>query len=121
MGDQGVLSCQGSRFMVQETKSPFKGVIAHQGILKKGSLKVGDTVKASVDKVRREKIASNHTATHLLHWALHQVLGEHIKQAGSVVDPERLRFDFSHHKSLSDAEIRAIRIWSTAKSGTILL
>ncbi len=108
VGDTGELTSSQSAFFVRDTQSPFKGVIAHTGILNKGELKVGDALDAAVDRRRRKKIANNHTATHLLHWALHQVLGEHVKQAGSVVDPDRLRFDFSHHKALSDSEIQEI-------------
>lgn len=108
VGDQGDLSNPQASFTVSECQSPFKGIIAHVGELQKGSLKIGDQVTASIDTVRRQKIANNHTATHLLHWALHQVLGEHIKQAGSVVDPLRLRFDFSHHKALTTEEIYKI-------------
>jgi alanyl-tRNA synthetase len=115
VGDVGALSGPQIRFRVADTQSPFKGIIAHFGQVEKGALKVGETVTASVDRGRREKIQSNHTATHLLHWALHHVLGEHVKQAGSVVEPERLRFDFSHHKSLSPHEIMAIEDLVNAK------
>jgi alanyl-tRNA synthetase len=90
-------------------------VIAHSGTLESGSLKVGDQVTATIDADRRRKIANNHTATHLLHWALHQILGPHIKQAGSVVDPQRLRFDFSHHKALTSDEILQIEDLVNAK------
>lgn len=105
VSDNGDLFNGQANFIVNECLSPFKGVIAHLGTLEKGSLKIGDQVTASINEVRRQKIANNHTATHLLHWALHQVLGEHIKQAGSVVDAARLRFDFSHHKALTNEEI----------------
>jgi alanyl-tRNA synthetase len=108
VGDRGTLSNQEALFSVSNTLSPFKGVIAHIGTLQSGTLSVGDALAASVDAVRRQKIANNHTATHLLHYALQKVLGEHIKQAGSVVDEERLRFDFSHHKPVSTEEIREI-------------
>lgn len=108
IGDTGTIHSDSMFFVVQDCKSPFKGVIAHQGRVEKGSLKVGDVVTSSIDVMRRRKIANNHTATHLLHWALHHVLGEHIKQAGSVVEPTRLRFDFSHHKALSAGEIHMI-------------
>lgn len=108
MGDVGHLQSAHQTFLVKDCISPYKGLIAHQGILQKGSMRVGDQITATIDRDRRQKIANNHTATHLLHWALHKVLGEHIKQAGSVVDPSRLRFDFSHHKALSLEEIRTI-------------
>lgn len=108
VGDTGELVHNVSCFSVTNTVSPYKGVICHVGTLTSGHLKVGDTVETQIDHPRRLKIANNHTATHLLHWALHQVLGGHVKQAGSVVDEARLRFDFNHHKALTEEEIRAI-------------
>lgn len=108
VGDKGSLQGEGCQAQVEDCLSPIKGVIAHQVIVQKGTLKVGHQLHAHVDSARRQMIANNHTATHLLHWALQQVLGEHIKQAGSVVDPERLRFDFSHHKALTPQEIHRI-------------
>lgn len=108
VGDIGYLESPQHYFLVQDCITPYKGIIAHQGQLQRGYLQVGDTVSALIDRDRRQKIANNHTATHLLHWALHRVLGEHIKQAGSVVDPQRLRFDFSHHKALTTEELRQI-------------
>ncbi len=108
VGDTGFLNNDKVNFTVKDTTSPYKGVITHYGVLEKGVISVGEKLKATIDKGRHQKIANNHTATHLLHWALHQVLGEHIKQAGSVVDPQRLRFDFSHHKALTLDEIRKI-------------
>lgn len=108
VGDTGLIKTADSLFDVMTTEAPFKGVIAHVGKIQKGSLKVGETVTAAIQIERRKKVQNNHTATHLLHWALHHVLGEHIKQAGSVVDADRLRFDFSHHKALTVDEIRKI-------------
>lgn len=108
VGDTGRLHSDNFEFEVLDTKAPFKGVIAHIGKVKSGTLKLNDTVHAEIHDEKRLKIANNHTATHLLHYALHKVLGEHIKQAGSVVDEHRLRFDFSHHKALSPQEIQEI-------------
>lgn len=108
VGDTGILRSDTVNFDVQDCQAPFKGIIAHIGRVEQGTIHVGDKLTAAVNAERRQKIANNHTATHLLHWALHKVLGDHVKQAGSVVDENRLRFDFSHHKSLSKEEIRAI-------------
>jgi alanyl-tRNA synthetase len=108
VGDTGELVHEKGAFSVVNCVSPYKGVTAHVGKLSSGSIALGDYLNATIDKERRQNIANNHTATHLLHWALHQVLGEHIKQAGSVVDPSRLRFDFSHHKALTEEDIRTI-------------
>ncbi len=108
VGDIGSLEGPNQFFKVENTLSPYKGLIAHLGKLQKGTLQMGEALQAIIDRERREKIANNHTATHLLHWALQRVLGAHVKQSGSVVEPERLRFDFSHHKALSLQEIRQI-------------
>lgn len=108
VGDTGTLEGDRKLFQVSDCQNPFKGVIAHIGKAFKGSIRVGEKLTAVVDSQRRQKIANNHTATHLLNWALQRVLGEHVKQAGSVVDRSRLRFDFSHHKALTQEEIRQI-------------
>jgi alanyl-tRNA synthetase len=108
VGDSGTIANGANFFKVEDTTAPFTGIIAHHGSLEKGELKVGAVVTAGINTTRRQRIANNHTATHLLHWALQIVLGEHIKQAGSIVDPSRLRFDFSHHKSLTQSEIDQI-------------
>lgn len=108
VGDTGSIASGNVKFEVTDSKAPFKGVISHVGKLQSGTISLGMEVTASVDAGRRIKIQNNHTATHLLHWALEKVLGGHIKQAGSVVDEERLRFDFTHHKALTKEEIRSI-------------
>ena len=108
MSDSGSLHHQGTLFLVTNCQSPYKGVISHIGTLEKGKLSIGTTITAEIDAHKRQKIANYHTATHLLHWALHKVLGDHIKQAGSVVDATHLRFDFNHHKPLSKQELYQI-------------
>ncbi len=108
VGDTGTISKDGHVFHVYDCTSPFPGVIAHLGKMGHGTLRKADKVEASIDLKRRQEIQNNHTATHLLHWALQQVLGPHIKQAGSLVEEGRLRFDFSHHKSVSPEELEEI-------------
>lgn len=108
VGDTGFLSNAQGYFAISGCHSPFPDVIAHLGKLEKGKMAVGDTVSAHIDAQRRRLIENNHTATHLLHWALQQVAGEHIHQAGSLVEAARLRFDFNHHKPLSQEEVRRI-------------
>jgi alanyl-tRNA synthetase len=108
IGDTGTLKSDLLSFQVKDCVAPYKGIIAHVGMLERGTLKKGLPVLAEINKSRRQKIANNHSATHLMHWALHKVLGEHIKQAGSVVDEHRLRFDFNHHKALTQQEIEKI-------------
>lgn len=108
IGDCGTLTAEGMLFKVTDCTAPYTGIIAHSGTMEKGKLKLDSRVEAAIDNERRQKIENNHTATHLLHWALHTLLGEHIKQAGSVVEPSRLRFDFCHHKALGQDEIFAI-------------
>ena len=108
MGDRGTLTHTGGTFKVIDCQNPYSHVVVHEGKLDKGTLKVGDTIEAIVEPSRRIGICNHHTATHLLHWALQQILGPHIRQAGSLVEKERLRFDFNHHKALTADEIRAI-------------
>ena len=108
VGDQGFLQNSQCYVNIADTQAPFAGVIAHIGTVQEGVLRVNDTVVASVNVERRGKIEANHTATHLLHVALHQVLGEHACQGGSLVNDEYLRFDFSHHKAVTQEELQTI-------------
>ena len=107
VSDQGSLNSNESAFEVMDTQ--FSGdAYAHFGTVSSGQLKVGDKILASVNPVRRKSITLNHTGTHMLHRALMMVLGDHVQQRGSLVDDEKIRFDFSHHQSLSPTEIREI-------------
>lgn len=108
VGDSGEIHKGANVFTVDDTTSPYTGIIAHLGTMKSGSLKKGDTLHANIDTKRRGEVENNHTATHLLHLALQEELGSHIKQAGSLVEQTRLRFDFNHHKSLSTQDLRGI-------------
>jgi len=96
VGDTGWVQSASGKFQVTHTISIPPYFYIHQGRVTEGNLAIGDEVEAEVDKERRLDIARNHTATHLLHFALRQVLGEHVHQRGSLVSPDRLRFDFSH-------------------------
>ena len=111
VGDTGRLSkTDGADFVAQvlDTYSPAQGLIVHKVRVEKGTLKVGDVVSAEVDVKKRDATRRNHTATHLMHAALREVLGTHVKQAGSVVAPNYLRFDFTHYQPLTRAEIDEI-------------
>ena len=108
VGDTGVLRAENMRFQVIDTRKQGEGAIAHIGKLLEGSLQKGQQVTASVDKARRAAIRLNHSATHLLHAALRKVLGEHVQQKGSLVDAERLRFDFSHFEPLTPEQLAEI-------------
>lgn len=108
VGDTGIITSAGATLRVTNTKRPLEGMICHQVEVQKGSLKVWDKASVKVDDERRKSIMRNHTATHLLQSALRQVLGDHVKQAGSMVEPERLRFDFTHFSSVTADELREI-------------
>ena len=107
IGDTGTLSGAGALFQVQDTIR-FGEAHGHIGALAEGALSVGDKVEARVDAGRRGAIVLNHSATHLLHAALRSVLGTHVQQRGSLVAPDRLRFDFSHHQPVTDEELHRI-------------
>ncbi len=108
VGDTGELTAEGVRVEVTDAVHPLPGLTAHRGKIVSGRLAVGDEVAAQVDIARRLDIARNHTATHLLHRALRQVLGEHAAQSGSFVGPDRLRFDFGHLSALTPEELLAV-------------
>ncbi|TVQ94694.1 MAG: alanine--tRNA ligase, partial [Chromatiaceae bacterium] len=107
VGDRGLLLAEGVRFAVEDTQKQG-GVICHMGHVLAGELGIGEQVQAQVDAERRRATALHHSATHLLHAALRQVLGEHVQQRGSLVGPERLRFDFSHYEAIGADQLRAI-------------
>ena len=108
MGDTGEIRSKSGRFLVTNTIRVPPDIIVHQGKVVAGYLLVGDEVEAEVDKERRLDIARSHTATHLLQMALRQVLGEHVQQRGSLVAPDRLRFDFSHLTALTKEQIAEV-------------
>ncbi|MEE4352614.1 MAG: alanine--tRNA ligase [Desulfatiglans sp.] len=108
VGDTGWFSNGPTRFFVSHTLRLPQDLIVHRGHLEAGSLSVGDEVDAHVDRDKRRATAANHSATHLLHAALREVLGDHVKQAGSLVSSERLRFDFSHFTRLSPEQIMEV-------------
>jgi len=109
VGDVGQLTKNdGTVANVQDTYSPAQGLIVHKVKIERGELKVGDVVTARVDADKRDATRRNHTATHLMHAALREVLGTHVKQAGSVVAPTYLRFDFTHYQPLTQGEIEEI-------------
>ncbi|WVN42208.1 alanine--tRNA ligase [beta proteobacterium MWH-UniP1] len=108
VGDEGALRAENMAFAVEDTQKISAEVFGHHGVVLTGDIKVGDEIIAAVDTVRRAHTVRNHSATHLLHKALREVLGSHVQQKGSLVDPEKTRFDFSHNQPVTDDEIRRI-------------
>ncbi|WP_017524638.1 alanine--tRNA ligase [Pusillimonas noertemannii] len=108
VGDAGLLQAGPARFQVSDTQKIQSNVFGHHGQLSGGALAVGQAVQAQVDVQRRASTVRNHSATHLMHKALRQVLGEHVQQRGSLVDPDKTRFDFAHDAPLSPAQIRQV-------------
>jgi alanyl-tRNA synthetase len=108
VGDVGVIEGEGFLFEVWDTQKPDENLITHIGKLKKGTLKVGDTVHLKVESNIRRATEANHSGTHLLNAALRNVLGDHVKQAGSLVNPERMRFDFTHFSRIEEHELDRI-------------
>jgi len=108
VGDAGTITGKGLKIAIADTSKPLGRLHAMTGKVEEGAIKVGDVVNLAVDAERRDAIRSNHSATHLLHAALRNRLGDHVTQKGSMVSADRLRFDFSHPKALSDEDIAAI-------------
>lgn len=108
VGDQGVLANAATRFAVADTLKVQADVIGHHGTLEQGTLKIGDVLRAEIDAHRRARTQRNHSATHLMHKALREVLGAHVQQKGSLVDAEKTRFDFAHNAPMTDDEIRRV-------------
>ncbi|WP_394388280.1 alanine--tRNA ligase [Shewanella woodyi] len=106
-GDRGLLTAKGIEFDVKDTQK-YGQAVGHQGTVNSGSISVGDTLEAIVDKKLRHRTELNHSVTHLLHAALRQLLGTHVTQKGSLVDAERLRFDFSHFEGVKPEELKAV-------------
>ncbi|MDV4157130.1 alanine--tRNA ligase [Rhizobium brockwellii] len=108
MGDTGVISSDHGKIEISDTQKRGEGLFVHQGIVSDGVFKDGDAVVLTVDHARRSRLRANHSATHLLHEALREVLGTHVAQKGSLVAPERLRFDVSHPKPMSAEELKIV-------------
>jgi alanyl-tRNA synthetase len=108
IGDTGSAKGPSGTFKVSDTKRPLSNLYVHLGQASQGSLKVGDRVDLAIDVERRDAIRRNHSATHLLHWALRKVLGAHVAQKGSLVTPDRLRFDFSHLAPMTADDLRRV-------------
>ena len=108
VGDTGTLRSAGAEADVLDTKAPEKGLVCHKAKVASGTIAVGDEVTAVVDGARRTRITRNHTATHILHAALRRVLGDHVKQAGSYVGPDRLRFDFTHFEATTPEQLAEV-------------
>ena len=109
LGDQGNISGPNGVVAVEDSQSPVAGLIVHRGVVQQGELALGEEVTARVDPSRRLDASRNHSGTHLLHASLRAVLGPHVRQAGSMVSPERLRFDFSHVGPMSAEEVGSVQ------------
>ena len=108
VADHGIICCAGGLLEVKDVQKNKGGKFLHSGVVKEGVLKVGDTVTASIDTERRKAIRRAHSATHLLDAALKKVLGDHVHQAGSLVEPDRLRFDFTHFEAITPEQLTEI-------------
>jgi alanyl-tRNA synthetase len=115
LGDRGLISGPDGVVLVEDTQSPVAGLIVQRGTVEQGEISVGDTVTATVEAARRLDSSRNHSGTHILHAALRSVLGVHVRQAGSFVAPERLRFDFSHVSALTRDELLSVQTLANDK------
>jgi alanyl-tRNA synthetase len=115
VGDKGLLMTDSGTISVANTLEPMEGITIHLGTVTQGRINIDQPVRAAIETSRRQSIRRNHTATHLLQWALRRVLGDHVKQAGSLVTPERLRFDLTHFSAVTKPQLRKIEELINAK------
>jgi alanyl-tRNA synthetase len=116
VGDTGAITTSsGAQVRVTDTQYGLPGLVLHRATVEAGTVAEGDEAIVVIDGTRRDSIRRNHTATHILHWALREVLGTHVKQAGSLVAPDRLRFDFSHHEALTQAQLDEVEALANAE------
>ena len=115
VGDRGVAFAGDTRFTVSDVSKAADGLHIHRGRLESGRLRVGDALTLDVDNAHRTAVRANHSATHIIHEGLRRILGDHVAQKGSLVAPERLRFDFSHTKPVTDAEIAEVEAMANAR------
>jgi alanyl-tRNA synthetase len=115
VGDAGVIVAEGLKINVTDTQRPIAGLVVHEGLVEEGAIAVGAKVRLEVDNPQRSATRRNHSATHLLHWALRTVLGEHAQQKGSRVGPDILRFDFTHSRPLTREEVTRVEDLVNAK------
>ena len=108
VGDIGELRAKGARFRVEATQKKLGDIIVHEGVVEEGEIALGQTLELAVDHARRLATRANHSATHILHEALRQVVGDHVQQKGSLVTPDRLRFDFTHPKPMTEEELAEV-------------
>ena len=110
VGDIGIIESSSGRVVVGDTQAPVVGLYGHRGRVKQGFIQTGQEVDARIDGPRRDRIRKSHTGTHVLHWALREVIGDHANQAGSLVEDGRLRFDFSHFAAVSAEELSEVEV-----------
>ncbi len=115
VGDTGIMYAPDVQVKVTDTQEPEKGLTVHHVHVEEGAIGEGDSLRATIDVLRRERIRRNHSATHVLHWALRQVLGDHVKQSGSFVAPERLRFDFTHFEGVTRKQLDQVEALANQK------
>lgn len=108
VADQGMIQTVTGKVQITDVREPLEGLVSHYGVVEEGYLLTGDTAQATITVERRLETARHHTATHLLHRALKDILGDHVNQAGSYVGPERLRFDFTHFQAVTEDELQAV-------------
>ncbi len=115
IGDSGVIATESGTVSVKDTQFAVPGLHGHRGVVTSGSIALGQDADLTINHERRERVRKNHTGTHILHWALRNVVGDHVHQAGSLVSDDRLRFDFSHYQGVSLDQLREVELAANAR------